>query len=499
VILTILNVVIDKFVTNMKKITLNLLVFVLLIVGIGAQKAEAQATTQGYKIEVKIKGLTSGTCLLANYYGTKQYLKDSAVVTPNGMAIFKGKETLPNGIYLVVLPNHTYTEIVVSPASQFFSVETDTLLSPHELKIKNSKENELFYEFNRFAADKGRQAADLQERLKEETDENKKSEMRDELRKVDASVAEKRTAMATDNANLFIGKIFKAMTEIVIPEPTMNPDGSIDSNFRFNYYRDHYWDNIDLSEDGLMRTPVYQNKLEYYMTKLFIQIPDTIIKAIETLMPKVEKGGGQEIFKYTVWWNTNHYEESKIMCMDKVLHYMISNYYCAGKAFWADSALVNKMCDHAKKIGPTLCGNTAPDLTLIDTSMNPQTLSRINKPVTIVVFWDHQCGHCKKDVPALARMYDSLKGKGLEIYAVYTQGDYEGWKQFVKDNKLNFINVGNQYSRSDYREKYNILTTPEIFILDSKKIIRFKKVAIDNVPGIVEYLINEQEEAAPKK
>jgi peroxiredoxin len=483
----------------MKKITFNLLVFVLLIVGLGSHNIQAQTPTTGYKIEVKIKGLTEGTCLLANYYGTKQYLKDSAIITPSGMAIFKGKEALPSGIYLIVLPNHTYTEIVASPASQYFAIETDTLLSPHALKVKNSRENELFYEFNRFAADMGRKASELQEKIKEETDDTKKSQLRDELRKVDASVAEKRAELANTNANLFIGKIFKSMTEIEIPEPTPNPDGSIDSNFRFNYYRDHYWDNIDMSEDGLMRTPVYQNKLEYYMTKLYIQIPDTIIKAIETIMAKVEKGGGKEIFKYTVWWNTNHYEESKIMCMDKVLHYMISNYYCAGKAFWADSALVNKMCDHAKKIGPTLCGVTAPDLTLIDTAMNPQTLSRIKNPVTIVVFWDHQCGHCKKDVPALARMYDSLKGKGLEIYAVYTQGDFEGWKQFVRDNKLGFINVANQYGRSDFREKYNVVTTPEIFILDSKKIIRFKKVAIDNVPGIVDYLMNEDKEEGVKK
>ena len=218
----------------MKKITFSLLVVVLLILGSSAQHVNAQAPTQGYKIEVKIKGLTSGTCLLANYYGTKQYLKDSAIITPTGMVIFKGKEALPSGIYLVVLPNHTYTEIVVSPASQFFSIETDTLLSPHELKIKNSRENELFYEFNRFAADKGRQAAELQEKLKEETDDNKKAQIREELRKVDASVAEKRSALANANSNLFIGKIFKSMTEIDIPEPTPNPDGSIDSNFRFN-------------------------------------------------------------------------------------------------------------------------------------------------------------------------------------------------------------------------------------------------------------------------
>ncbi len=455
-------------------------------------------SAQGYRIEARVKGLNGGTGLLANYYGVKQYLKDSAKVNATGTMVFQGKDPLPSGIYLVVLPNHTYTEVVVSDKSQKFIIETDTTLSPTMLKVTNSLENEIFYEFNRFAAEKGRQASMLQEQIKNETDENKKSALREELRKVDESVSAKRAELAKANPGLFISKIFSAMTEIDIPEPPVNPDGSIDSNFKFNYYRDHYWDNVDFSEDGLMRTPVYQNKLEYYMTKLYIQIPDTVVSAIERLMKLVDKGGSKEIFKYTVWWNTNHYEESKIMCMDKVLHYMISNYYCAGRAFWADSALIAKMCDHARKIGPTLCGRTAPDITLIDTAMMPHTLSRINSPVTIVVFWDHQCGHCKKDIPALARMYDTLAAKGLYVYAVYTQGDWDGWRKFIRENKLGFLNVGNQYGQSDFRDKYNILTTPEIFILDHKQNIRFKKVAIDNVPGIVNYLLEEYEEDLKK-
>ena len=457
------------------------------------------ALAQGYKIDVKVKGLSGGTGLLANYYGVKQYLKDSAKVSPTGTMVFQGKEPLPNGIYLIVLPNHTYTEIVVSNNSQIFGIETDTSLSPALLKVKNSRENEIFYEFNRFAAEKGRQATQLQEKLKAETDEVKKKAVREELRIVDESVGDKRAELAMANPDLFISKIFKAMVEVDIPEPTPGPDGKIDSNFKFNYYRDHYWDHIDMSEDGLMRTPVYQNKLEYYMTKLYIQIPDTVITAIEKVMSLVEKGGSKEIFKYTIWWNTNHYEESKIMCMDKVLHHMISNYYCAGRAFWADSALVNKMCDHASKIGPTLCGRTAPDITLVDTLMKPHTLSRIKSPVSIVVFWDHQCGHCKKDVPALARMYDTLAAKGLSIYAVYTQGDFEGWRKFVKDNKLGFLNVANQFGTSDFRTKYNIVTTPEIFILDHRQNIKFKTVAIENVPGIVNYLLEEYEEEMKQK
>jgi peroxiredoxin len=457
------------------------------------------AFSQGYKIDIKVKGLQSQKCRLAYYFQNKTLLKDTTFSDAFGNISFKGKEPLPNGIYLIVLANDMYTEFIVSDKEQAFAIETDTTFSPSLIKFKGSRENEIFYDFNRFAAVKGREATKLQNELKTEADETKKAVLKAQMKAIDKEVAEKRKEIVRTNSDLFIGKVFKSMIELDIPEPPINKDGSIDSNFKFDYFRAHYWDNFDFSEDGFIRTPLYPNKMEYYLTKMFVQIPDSIILGIESLLSKMNSAKIPELFKFTVWWSTNHYEESKVMCMDKVLHHMATNYYCAGRCFWADSALITKMCEHASRIAPTLCGRTAPDLTLIDTLMRPQTLSLINSPVTIVAFWDHQCGHCKKEIPALQAFYDTMASKGVYVYAVYTQGDWEGWKSFIREHKLSFTNVANQYGRSDFREKYNIQTTPEVFVLDHNKIIRFKKVGIENMPGIVDYLLDEYQDEMKKK
>ena len=57
-----------------------------------------------YNISVKIDGLDcEDELLLANHFGDKQYLRDTSECV-NGIATFRGDESLQNGVYLIVLP-----------------------------------------------------------------------------------------------------------------------------------------------------------------------------------------------------------------------------------------------------------------------------------------------------------------------------------------------------------------------------------------------------------
>lgn len=103
--------------------------------------------TDGYNIKIKVKGLKEGsTCMLANYYGEKQYIKDSAKVNAKGQVIFQGKEKMPQGIYLFVPANRKYFDFVMDE-KQNFSLETDTTDYVKNMKVKGSDENKYFYEY----------------------------------------------------------------------------------------------------------------------------------------------------------------------------------------------------------------------------------------------------------------------------------------------------------------------------------------------------------------
>jgi len=464
----------------------------LLLAGIALSLS---ARSQGHKIEFNIQGVSSGDCILAHYYADQNRIVDTAEVSPNGKVVFEGEDKLLNGIYLLVIPNRTYIELVIPEDDQEFRIDFDTTLSVMNKKVYGSNENSIFLEFDQFAHEASLQMRALKDREDAAKTDKEKEKINEEKAAIDQAVKDKRLEIIEKHPTSFVAAVFQAGLEVRVPEELDNDT----TGKRFLYYREHYWDNINLKEDGLIRTPLFHRKLQYYFTKLHVQIADSIIPAIDMLAGKLEEYGSDELFKYTVWWTTKHYEESKLMCMDRMLWHMASNYYCAGRCFWADSALVNKMCEHAGKIGPTLCNEVAPDLTLVDTTfVREYTLSKIEYPVTIVVFWDPECGHCKKEVPKLQELYDSMNSKGVQIYAVYTQGDWKGWKKYIQDNGLTWINVMDAFNKSNFREKYHIISTPQVIVLDEFKKIRFKNAPAENLYEICDLLIDEYKERHPE-
>ena len=448
-----------------------------------------------YDITVEVDGLScDDELLLANHFGDKQYLKDTSECV-NGVFHFKGTKNLKTGVYLIVLPSKNYLEVLVSKDEDQtkYYFKTDTTLRPNVTSTKGSLENELFLEFNKFAVSQSLKASEIKKKMDAEEDEKKKDKIKEELRALGTTVSEKREEIVKAHPKLFIGKLYSAMSEV---EPKKAPEGMDEDEerkFEYLWMRDHFMDNVDMSEDGLVLSPVFHNKIKSYFDNYMPPMADTAIMMGDTLINRIERGGSSEQFKYSVHFLLGYFEKAKYMCFDKAVWHMAKNYYCAGKAFWADSAYVAKMCEESAKMEPTLCDVKAPDMSMPDTTFSERiVMSQIDKPVTVLVFWDINCGHCKKEMPVISRMYDSMTNKNFEIYAIYTQGDWEGWKKRLAKDKFNFINVANTFGEDKFRKKYNIVSTPQVYVLDKDKKIRFKKIGAHDIANTVQYLLEEQ-------
>ncbi|MEO5674528.1 MAG: TlpA disulfide reductase family protein, partial [Chitinophagales bacterium] len=219
---------------------------------------------------------------------------------------------------------------------------------------------------------------------------------------------------------------------------------------------------------------------------LTVQAPDSINKEADYLIEKAR--GDSEMYKYVLWWLTYTHETSKIMGMDAVFVHMVENYYMPGKAWWIDSATLNKMVDRARKIAPNLIGNTAPELALKDSAGNWQILSKVPAKFTILLFWDPDCGHCQKEIPKLKEVYEKWRSKGIEVYAVDIEPDVNKWKKFVHEKKLDWINVNDPQHQSNFRQLYDISSTPVIYILDEKKVIRAKRIGVEQLDDVLSHL-----------
>jgi thiol-disulfide isomerase/thioredoxin len=227
----------------------------------------------------------------------------------------------------------------------------------------------------------------------------------------------------------------------------------------------------------------------------------------------MNKGG--DMFKYNVHYITSTYEKSKVMGMDAVVACMFDEYYRTGDAFWMGEEQLEKFRDKVDKVKPLLINEVTPNIILHDTSeqkgVNLQTDSKSD--YTVLYFWDPTCGHCKKELPKLKKFYDSIKENtdiDIEVLAVCTKLETEGWKEYIIANDLNWINISDNpevhnnpekylYSKEttleslNFRQTYDIFSTPRGFLLDKDKKIKAKQFEVENLNDILNQLIRISE------
>jgi peroxiredoxin len=448
-----------------------------------------------FKIKMTVKGLQDSSCYLINYFGNQRYYKDTSTFNKEGVVIFSGKEHHPGGIYGVYTSGKLLFEIVIN-GEPLVELETDTLDYINNMVVKKSEENKIFFDHLKFITKKQQESEPFRKKQAQAgLTEKETKEVNDELAKIGKEINDYRVDIINKYPNLFVSVIFKTMREPEIPEFEDVKNDSIKRQLKYDYLKAHYFDDVDFSDARINYTPLYHNKIEKYFESIVIPHPDTIMKEIDMLVPKAK--ANDEIFKYTVHYLLSHYERSKIMGMDGVFAHVGLNYYTHELAFWVDSAQVEKVQERARKIFPLMIGKPIINLSLLDTGgVNWVNLYKVEAEYTILIFWDPECGHCKKELPKIAHYIDSVKNSiDVKVYSV-SSDHTEEWKKFIRDNKLDFINVAvpqevykdqqlateyivkgfTDLKSLNYQTTYDIVSTPQIYLLDREKKIIAKKM-----------------------
>jgi peroxiredoxin len=438
-----------------------------------------------YDIKVRFTNMKDTICYLGNYYGDKQYIKDTARIDSKGDCEFTGENDLPGGIYLVITPSKRYFEILIN-TELFFSLETDTTDFTNTMKIKGSKENQLFYDYLKYVNSEQKKATPLKDALKSiKNNADSTKLLQDQLTAIDKEVQNYKLDFMKEHSETFLAKIFKTSYEPDIPEAPLLPNGKKDSVYVFRYYKDHFLDNIDFTDERLLRTPVFHNKLKQYITTLTVQHPDSIIKEADSLIKL--SSPNREMFKYVVWYLTNWSETSQIMGFDAIFVHLVEKYYMTNQAYWVTATNLEKITTRAKILKNLLIGTKIPNLTVSDTNNVFYTLYNIKSKYTVLFFWDPTCGHCQKEAPKLVSLYDSIKSNDVKVFAVCTDPNVDQWKKFIIENKMDsFINVMDQQNVTGFKSTFDVFLTPVIYLLDENKKILAKKVNVEQLGEFLE-------------
>ncbi len=455
------------------------------------KQPEAPKPKGGYQINITLKGFPNKMFYLGYYFGNKQYLRDSTFTDANGKMTFKGKDPLEGGFYLIATAEKSLLfDFVVT--EQQFSLETDSENLLENMKITGSKENEVFFNYSKFAAKLGKNAMELEGKIKEAEGQNnakKVESLRAEYSTLLEDMRKYRESIMTDHPQVLLTKVFKIMNEVNVPPAPRNDKGEIiDSNFQYRYYYDHYFDNFDWADERIVRTPVFHKKFEDFMLKLTPQIPDSIIKSADKVLQMAE--AGKENFKYCLFWITNNYETSQYMGMDKIFVHMVDNYYAKGKAFWVDETLLFKMKDRADQIRNNILGLKGKNLVMLDTSHVYQSLYNINAKYTVLIFYDATCHKCKEEMPKLMDLYGKLnpavkKEKFIDVYAVSLTADPKQWLSYLQEMKFKWVNVYDPNNETNFRKLYDVYSTPVLYLLDKDKKIIAKRLGVEQLEDFI--------------
>ncbi|BDX39528.1 hypothetical protein CYCD_28830 [Tenuifilaceae bacterium CYCD] len=443
-----------------------------------------------YRIEVQVDGLKDTSLLLGYHLGDKKYVCDTARVDSKGLAVFTGDSLLKGGIYLVILPGKTYFELLVSDNQQF-SVKTTKDNFQDNIKFLKSPENEAFLDYQRFMVDMQKRNKELSDQMKEALKDTVKSEeLKNKLNDLNAEVVKYWDSVIEKHKGEFIAAIVKAMKNVDVPELAIPKDpkkyDSLQWAHSYQFNKLHYFDNIDFADSRLMRTPILEGKINTYFDRVLIPHPDSIIPQAIALVEKSK--ANREMFQYVLSLLSNKFITSERMGMDAVFVAIAEKYYLSGEAWWADQKMLDKFKERVTALKPNLIGKTAPDLWLPNPYGKYYRLSELKSKVVVVYFWDPDCGHCQKVTPELKKTYDKYKENGLEVYGVYTQGDQPKWMDYIEKKGMNWINVWDPTFSSNFRNLYDIYSTPVIYVLDSNKKIIIKRISVETLN---QYLENE--------
>lgn len=449
---------------------------------------ESGVKAQGYDISVKIRNFKDTVAYLGYNFGDQKFVKDTATTNHDGILRFKGRERLPHGVYFIYSKG-VYFEIIVN--EQKFSLETDTANFISNMKVEGSRENKLFNDFQKYMADKQRESSQIDSQvdsLNKVKDTAAIADLREKLIKISNDIKAYQQELIAKNQGTFVARLVNGMQKPEVPDPPKNDKGEPDKAWQFYYYKNHFFDNFDLADSGLLRSPIYQTKVDEYTDKLTYQHPDSIEKAADFILRKAEPN--KEAYRYLLVKLTNKYETSNIMGMERVFVYLSENYYLKGKAYWADTSLISKFEQRVKELKPNLIGNIAPEMHLLDTLMRPVRLSNLRNRFIILYFYDPDCGHCKKTTPVLYDLYEKkLRQEDVAVWAACIVTDIKKWKDFIKNDHLHWINVADPYLHDNFRAEYDIKSTPTIYILNSKKEIIAKRLGVDQIDDFIKNMI----------
>jgi thiol-disulfide isomerase/thioredoxin len=457
---------------------------------------------EGYEIKVTFKPFKNQYIYLGHYSGKQLPIIDSVLVNDKSEGVFKGPKSLGAGVYLVGYPNKMgFFEFLIGK-NQHFSVRVDSS-NLQNVAFTNSPDNDLFLAYQRFMSGNGRKIDSARRLLPLAKNKKDSAALNDFILNTNKAIRDYRVDVIKKYPDGELAFLLKLLQEPEVPAAPKLPGGQYDSVFAYHYYKSHFWDGINFYDDRLVRTPMFENKLDKYFEQLVYPHPDSVNKEIDWMLSYAS--ANEEMQRFLLMKFANRYLNQKYMWEDAVFVHLFEKYFSQKKYPWLTEKGVKTIQDRAYSLMANLVGNPASEIELPDTSGKNIRLYSLASPYVVVVIWDPTCSHCKETLPKVDSFYQhKWKAEGVKIFALAkeTEGNKNDWLEFVRQHHLEewsnvYYSNADDKSRVDagipgYSQLYDVQTFPTLYLLDKDKRIIAKKLSFEQIDQVLQEKIKNQ-------
>lgn len=391
-----------------------------------------KADAKGYRVYAATSAQDTSMYTLNGWkWGERVYL--DTVRASKGKILFTGKEDLACGEYTISEASEKkVVEFIVPRENRNFKITFSRDGEIYNVKKGNS-ENKLFQQFNNFL-NYGWQNL------------NSPDEFIGKLEEFRQTAASKHKGSITDII----------LTNALVKADDFHELGEI----------------FPFGDTIILNTKFAEDKVEQYLRLLQYNHNDTIIKYVDSL---IGSGGNRELQNRLGYSTYNFFYNSDIMGQEGIAVHVAQNWFLNNRLDWPNAEGKFMLRTFVEFNRHSLIGMDAPELELTDTLENKISLHSLDAEYTIVYFYTDDCASCRKETPELVDFVNGYEDGVLAVYAVYANDNTQRWKEYINKELyiynpfMQWVNVYDPDFGSGFQMLYNVIKTPQMFLLDKEK------------------------------
>ena len=175
-----------------------------------------------------------------------------------------------------------------------------------------------------------------------------------------------RDSVAAKNPGSMLAALFKALKEPVCRLPPNNPVANMIHCMPIIISKAITGTAFSFTDERLLRTPIFEPRLDKYYKTLVVPEPDSIKKEVDIMLAK--SAPNKEMYKYLLTYFVQQYINPQYMGQDAVFVHLFEKYINNNpEVDWFTEKYKKYMTDRAYSLMANLIGAPAQNLELVDT------------------------------------------------------------------------------------------------------------------------------------